>query len=117
MEIDGRRLHVVESNSGSVVSRDTVLTLRRNDTVIEGSYAGGAILAGFLVGFILDGDPSRFDFRYVQADSSGNLDSGMSTAVLEELRDGRLRMIERYHWITRDGSGINIFEEVPGSAI
>lgn len=115
MKIDGRRLHVVESNSGSVVSAETVLTLRRRDSVIEGSYAGGGILSGYLVGFIRDDDPSQFQFRYVQADSSGSLDSGLSTAVLEETPDGRLRMIERYQWITRDGSGVNIFEELPGS--
>lgn len=116
MKIDGRRMHVVESNSGSVVSTDTVLTLRSRESHIEGSYAGGSILSGYLVGFIQDNDPSRFLFRYIQADSSGNLDSGLSTAVLEETPDGRLRMIERYRWISRDGSGINIFEELPGPA-
>jgi hypothetical protein len=106
---------VVESNSGSVVSSDTVLTLRSKESVIEGSYVGGSIISGHLVGFIREDDPTEIIFRYVQADISGNLDSGLSIAILEETADGRLRMTERYQWITREGSGINIFEELPSS--
>jgi hypothetical protein len=106
----------MESNGGGVVSAQTVQTLRSKESVIVGNYVGGSILSGYLVGFIRDDDPSELFFRYVQADSSGNLDSGFSTAVLEETADGRLRMIERYQWITRDRSGINIFEELAGSA-
>jgi hypothetical protein len=36
----------------------------------------------------------------------------MSTGTLERLPEGRLRLIEQFQWLTRPGSGTNVFEEI-----
>jgi hypothetical protein len=51
------------------------------------------------------------EFRYVQVDHDGNLDSGVSTGSLIRLPDGRLRLEENFRWLTRVGAGRNVFEE------
>jgi hypothetical protein len=40
------------------------------------------------------------------------VDAGSSTATIEQMQDGRLRLIEDFQWFTRSGRGINVFEEI-----
>jgi hypothetical protein len=66
---------------------------------------------GWLIGPITESD---FIFRYIQTDKSGNLDAGVSNAIIERLTDGRMRMrmIEHFQWATKPTRGTNIFEQV-----
>jgi hypothetical protein len=102
------------ADASAVVSADTVLVFEQNGGVVSARYRGGAIVDGYLIGLLEA--PARLRFRYVQADTAGNLDAGVSIGMLSRLDDGRLRLVEHFEWITRPDGGENIFEEVRGES-
>lgn len=77
--------------------------------VVSARVHGGEIVDGYLIGRL---EGWLLHFRYVQADRSGRLDSGVPQGVLDRLADGRLRLIEHYQWLTRPERGTNTFEEI-----
>ncbi len=107
--LDGITMAPVATADVGEISDETLLKLERSGPLVTGRYRGGAIIEGYLIGFITGSD---FRFRYIQTDKSGNLDAGMSNAIIEQLDDGRIRMIEHFQWATRPTSGTNIFEQV-----
>jgi hypothetical protein len=56
---------------------------------------------------------TTLEFRYVQREASGELHAGRSHADLVYRSDGRLTLLEHFTWETREGSGTNVFEQVP----
>jgi hypothetical protein len=100
---------VAESEAQSVVNASTVFTFEQRGNVVSARYRGGEVVDGYLIGHL---EGWLLHFRYVQADRSGRLDSGVSEGVLDRLADGRLRLIEHYQWLTRPERGTNTFEEI-----
>ncbi len=111
INLHGRRFRVVSASGGSVVSSDTVLTLEQNGILVSGHYRGGDIVDGRLIG--CQRGP-LLHFRYVQGNDAGVIDSGVSDADIEQDAEGRVILTEHYRWITRDGTGTNIFAEIIG---
>lgn len=107
---NGRRMRAKLTDASGIVSSDTILVFEQIGKVVSARYRGGSIVDGYLIGLL---EEARLQFRYVQADIYGNLDAGVSIGTIERLADGRLRLIERFQWLTRDGQGTNIFEEMP----
>lgn len=107
--LDGVRMTVAESEAQSVVNASTVFTFEQRGNVVSARYRGGEVVDGYLIGHL---EGWLLHFRYVQADRSGRLDSGVSEGVLDRLADGRLRLIEHYQWLTRPERGTNTFEEI-----
>ena len=103
-------MRVVSGSTSGEISTDTVFEFEQTEDVFSARYVGGQIIDGYLIGRLQHGYQGTF--RYVQADSSGNLDSGVSSVTLIRLPDGRLRMVENFQWLTRDASGTNVLEEI-----
>jgi hypothetical protein len=108
--LQDRRFRVAATDANGVVSGDTILTFAHGPGGISAHYRGGPIVEGHLLG-ALDG-PASLHFCYVQIDRERRVDAGRSTATIDKLPDGRLRITERFAWFTRAGEGINLFEEV-----
>ncbi len=111
ISLHGMRMNVISSAKGGVVSSETVFEFEQKQAVVSARYRGGQIIDGYLIGRIEGG---ILDFRYVQTDDQGNLDSGRSWAEFDRSEDGRLRLVEHFQWATRPGGGTNIFEEISG---
>lgn len=109
LQLSGRRMRPISTSARGVVSDDTTLVFEQTGNVVSARYCGGSIVDGYLIGCV---EGATLQFRYVQADIHGNLDAGVSTGIIEHLPDGRLRLIEKFRWLTRAGEGTNIFEEV-----
>lgn len=109
LDFNGRRMCTVSTATSGVVSSDTVLVFEQVRDVVSARYRGGSVVDGYLIGRL---DADTLKFRYVQADVDGNLDAGVSTGTIERMADGRLRLIERFQWLTRPESGTNVFEEM-----
>ena len=109
LDFNGRRMCTASTASSGVVSSETVLVFEQVGDVVSARYRGGSIVDGYLIGHF---DGATLKFRYVQADTKGNLDAGVSTGKIERLPDGRLRLIEEFQWLTRPESGTNVFEEL-----
>lgn len=109
--LQGRRLRVVSTADNGEVSSETELVLEEFGAFFSGRYRGGTIVDGYLVGRFGEPEPAEVEFRYVQSSADGRLDSGHSRGRFELLADGRLRLIENFEWLTREGRGQNVFEE------
>ena len=109
MNLHGRVLAVSGTDPNGIVGAGTRLYLSQLGDRVAGRYSGGRIRRGCLVGR-LAGVGLRF--RYLQREESGEIHGGDSHCELEQLDDGRFRLIEHFSWTTREGSGINVFEEV-----
>jgi hypothetical protein len=109
--LHGRRMRVTSTDSSGVVSGETILEFEQTSDVISARYRGGTIVGGYLIGK-LDPTGTSLRFCYVQADLCGNVDAGSSTGTIEEMQDGRLRLIEVFQWFTRPDRGTNVFEEI-----
>jgi hypothetical protein len=111
--LDGRTMYVSTTAADGVVGADTRLHFTQRGDLVAARYAGGRVLRGWLVGR-WDGDILRF--RYAQREASSSVHAGRSECVVEQRPDGRLRLVEHFTWSTRDGSGVNVFDELPPPA-
>jgi type I pantothenate kinase len=111
--LDGRRFRDVSAAPAGDVSGATTFDYHEGaDGVVWGSYAGGAVRHGRLVG-TRSGDTVAF--RYVHLTADGATASGRCSTEVEQLDDGRLRLHETWEWESRTGSGTSVVEEVaPG---
>lgn len=107
--LHGVRMRAVGTAQAGAVDRSTLFHFSQRGTTIWARYAGGAVELGYLVGSVASG---RFVFRYSQVDRKGDVHGGRSVCDVTLLPDGRVRLLEHFHWESRDGSGTNVLEEV-----
>jgi hypothetical protein len=112
MNLDGSSFRVAATASIGVVGAGTVLRMAQKGSRVFGRYQGGSIVRGCLVGQVTG---NTLCFRYSQREREGGIHGGRSTCVLETLPDGRVRIHEHFRWGTREGAGVNVFEQVPES--
>lgn len=105
--LDGRTMFVSSTADNGVVSSETRLHFTQRGARVAARYAGGRVARGWLVGQWA-GD--TLHFRYAQRED-GAIHAGESACHVQELPDGRLRLIEHFTWSTRHGSGVNVFDE------
>lgn len=109
-DINNIEMRAISTSDDSEVSQSTIIRFQQQGRIIAGSYSGGPIIYGFLVGKFTD--RLRGEFRYVQIGDDGLIDSGKSTFVLEVSGHEVARLIECYEWTSRVGMGVNVFEKV-----
>ncbi|WP_245595218.1 n-acetylglutamate synthase [Fictibacillus gelatini] len=109
-----RRVFKPVKNGGR--SAETVFFYRQEGPVVYASYNGGDILHGTLVG-IVNADGS-LQFRYHHINQRFQLRSGTCTSTFQMLRDGRLRLYEKWNWLDEDrAEGESILEEVKHTSL
>ena len=92
-----------------VVNKDTYFNFSQTENIVTAEYSGGGIKNGYLIGKL---EKDQLEFRYVQLQTDGKLDSGKSNCEVKILSDGRIQIVEHFKWETREGTGTNIFEEI-----
>ncbi len=108
-DLNGKKMHVTATDPNGEVNADTVFEFTQNDSIVSARYSGGKILLGYLVGKI---ENNKLEFRYAQANNHHRLDGGQSNCEINNIANGKLQLIEHYKWLSREGSGTNIFEEI-----
>ena len=103
-------MFVSSTGDGGVVDVETQLVFQQRGPRVVGKYQGGSIRRGILVGAVSD---VALTFRYLQVEASGEIHGGRSTCEITRTPEGRLRILERFAWTTRAGSGTNVFDELP----
>ncbi len=110
INLNNVRMNVVETAATGVVNEKTIFTFSQVGNIVTGTYSGGEIINGFLVGMKKD---KEFTFSYCQLQNNGKIDNGHSNCILMMGEDGKLRLIERFKWASRgDKEDINIFKEL-----
>lgn len=107
--LDGRRFGSTENTVNGEVGGDTSFEYFENDGEIWGTYSGGEVRRGYLVG-TRDGD--ALDFRYTHLNTKRETSSGHCLTRIVVLDDGRLRLEETWEWESRPGSGFSAVEEL-----
>ena len=93
------------------MNSETVFHYRQKGEMVWGTYEGGRIRYGQLIGRLLE--DGSIDFRYQHLNTEGELMTGECVSIPEILDDGRLRLHESWKWTTGDGtSGKSVVEEV-----
>jgi hypothetical protein len=59
--LHGRRMRVTSTDSGGVVSGETILEFEQTSDVVSARYRGGTIIGGYLVGKL---DPTGTSLRF-----------------------------------------------------
>ena len=108
INLDGLTMFVSSTADNGVVDRDTRLHLLQRGHRVAARYAGGRVARGWLIG---RWDGETLHFRYAQREDGSAIHAGHSACQVHQLPDGRLRLIEHFVWSTRQGSGVNIFDE------
>jgi hypothetical protein len=111
LPLDGLLMRAVATATSGEVGADTLFSVRQRGDTVWARYEGGAVPLGYFVGTIA-GD--HLTFRFAQVDLRGEVHGGRSVCDLRRLPDGRVRLIEHFHWESRDGSGTNEIEETAG---
>ena len=113
INLDGITMFVSDTAATGVVDKETRLDFAQRGERVWARYAGGKVTRGWLIGrWIAD----SLRFRYAQIEESHTIHAGQSMCDVQQLPDGRLRLIEHFAWSTRAGSGINVFDELPRMA-
>lgn len=110
ISLDGIQMRVVSTADTGTANAKTLFRFTQVGEVVSASYSGGEVRLGYLVGVI---SPEGLRFRYVQLDMEGRLDGGYSTCEISRTHDGRIRLTKHFNWDAREGSGTNVFEELP----
>lgn len=103
-------MFVSSTGDGGVVDVETEIVFQQHGPRVVGKYRGGSIRRGVLVGAVSD---LALTFRYLQVEVCGEIHGGRSTCEITRTPEGRLRILERFAWTTRAGSGTNVFDELP----
>lgn len=106
---DGLRMRAVQTAGAGEVDRDTLFSFAQSGSTVSAHYTGGAVELGYLVGSVATG---HLLFRYCQVDRGGEVHGGRSVCEVTRHTDGRLRLLEHFHWESREGNGTNVLEEV-----
>ncbi|TAH02065.1 MAG: n-acetylglutamate synthase [Sphingobacteriales bacterium] len=101
----------VSNTANAQTSAATIFHYQQQGNILSGTYSGGAIKAGQLLG-VVNTDGTLY-FFYHQLDEAMQLHSGYCKSVPEILADGRIRLHEEWQWTSGDNSnGKSIIEEI-----
>lgn len=111
LDYHNRKFAGVTNTANGQVSGDTIFHYQQHGHLLTGSYQGGAIRQGQLMGIVHE--DMSLEFVYHHLDIQGTLRSGHCVSVPEILPDGRIRLHERWVWdYGGEGEGQSIVEEI-----
>ena len=100
--IDGRSF-VTTGNPHGVSGADTVFTYRVAGDRITGTYEGGRVAVGQIVGRVTG--PDTMDLLYHSLTTDGELLAGWSRGRVTRNAEGLLELAFEWAWLTGDRSG------------
>ena len=107
---EGRLFRVLENSTGGETSNETTFLYHQRNNVLWGTYEGGDMKMGMLVGVVSSLGEPDFDYKHVNV--FGAICSGVCRSVPEILARGKIRLLEKWRWMTGDLSeGASVIEE------
>lgn len=107
----GRLFRPVKTEGASDTTAETIFNYSQKGDLLTGSYAGGAVRYGHLIG-IVDA-AGHIKMRYHHITKDGELMTGICRSTPEFMDNGKIRLHERWQWTSGDGSeGRSTLEEL-----
>jgi len=108
---DGRTFRAQANSDTGEVGDETRFHYRQDGDQLTGTYSGGRIRRGHLLGHV-HGD-GRLEFVYHHENADGDLCAGRCTSVPRRSTNGSLVLDESWTWLTGDRStGTSVLVEV-----
>lgn len=109
-----RLFRAVSTEGDGDVGGDTLFRYDQRGTMLMGSYSGGDVEWGSIVGEVHEDGSLTFLYQHMSKD--GRLRSGRCESTPEILETGRIRLHERWRWHSHGGTpgkfGRSVIEEV-----
>lgn len=111
IDYDGRVFRTIANSEGGDVDAATTFHYHQHDDVVWATYTGGAVRFGTLLA--RRDAAGNLDMRYQHMSLDGGFKAGRCQSRPERMRDGRLRLHERWSWTDGAvGAGVSLVEEV-----
>lgn len=109
--VHNRQMRPSMNTINGEVGEDTLFEYYQSGDIIWGTYGGGQVIRGVLLGKMeRNGDIS---FQYMQHSKDGEIHTGTSHSNTEFLNDGRIILYEDWEWTgNRSGGGRSVIEEI-----
>ncbi|GAA4273037.1 hypothetical protein U6A24_07160 [Aquimarina gracilis] len=102
MNVNNKKFRAIANKEG-LSSQETVFHYFQNKNVITGTYKGGQVLEGFVVGRQTENNKIELLFQCVTTDHE--LLSGESTGTIIINKDSKLELMFDWSWLNGDRSG------------
>lgn len=108
---DGKVFRPIANTNNGETSEKTVFVYKQTGNILTSEYSGGRITIGHLLGVV--DEKGQIDMSYHQINDQGDIMTGRCQSRPEILENGKLRLHEKWHWTSGDGSeGQSIIEEI-----
>jgi hypothetical protein len=92
---------------------DSLFHYHQKGNLVTAEFSGGTIASGHLMATM--NDAGQLDLRYHLMEEDGNLLVGKCQTTIEQLPDGRLKLLEEWQGLDNDtGSGTAVVLECEG---
>jgi hypothetical protein len=107
--LNNLKMNVIQTAPNGVINKDTIFVFSQDGCQVWAEYSGGRVIRGYLVG-ILKG--SQLQFRYCQMEEGDVLNGGVSNCKVLISKDGFIQIVEEFQWESKEGTGVNIIQEI-----
>src|SRR5688572_20433375 len=102
MNLAGTTFRAISNSKHGTINPETEMRFTYDDGIVIGSYSGGTVTVGHVLGKHL-GD-SEMEMLYHSANASGEIQAGRAHArFASDMEDG-MRMVLDWQWLTGDRS-------------
>ena len=106
-----RRFKPVENSDKAETTSDTVFIYKQERNIVTSEYNSQNIISGHLIAIV--DDNGGLDMRYHQVNIHGQLMTGTCMSRPEIMKNGKIRLVEKWQWTSGDqSSGSSILEEI-----
>ncbi|MBW1294778.1 hypothetical protein GBO31_04620 [Aquimarina litoralis] len=102
MNLNDKKFVTTENKSG-ISSNETIFHYFQDGSIITGSYMGGSIQKGSIVG--KQTSDSEIELLYQCITTEGELKAGESKGIISKTPHGKLKLTFNWNWLNGDLSG------------
>ena len=100
--LEGKIFAPISSTGTGEVDDDTLFHYHQKDNLVWAEYEGGPIFKGHLIAKIMEN--GNLDMQYQHINTQGELMFGKCISTPEKMPDGRLKLNEKWQWLSGDKS-------------
>ncbi len=108
---NNKRFKALHNSKNGEVDQQMIFNYVQNSSIVTCTYHGLQIKTGHLIALVKD--DGSLDMRYHQINLKGEIMTGICHSTPEFLKDGRIRLHEKWQWTSGDLShGESVLEEI-----
>ncbi len=102
MNLEGKTFRAVSNSENGSINGDTEIRFSADGAFVVGSYSGGTVVTGHVLGKRLSDD--EMDLLYQGGTLEGAIQAGKAHAVFKVDQQGHMYMYLDWQWLTGDKS-------------